>query len=112
MLLADPGDDITASFNVVGMMHGSSVTQEFSVFCFVFQLLNTLKECLLSFLTLTIWMFHIEKKFCSSGGNYHPKTTLRSPALNNHFESDDEIAGNEVPCSGITVTLLGATRTI
>ena len=54
MLLADPGDGITTSANDVGMMHGSTVTPELSVFCFIFQLLNMLKECLLSFLTVTI----------------------------------------------------------
>ena len=61
MLLADPGDGITSANNV-GMMHGFTVTPELlSVFCFIFQLLNMPKECLLSF--LTIWTFHIVKVF-------------------------------------------------
>ena len=62
MLLVDPGDGITSAIDV-GMMHGFTVTPELSVFCFIFQLLNTLKEYLLSFLTVTIWTFHIVKVF-------------------------------------------------
>ena len=54
MVLADPGDGTTTSAIDVGMMHGFTVTLELSVFCFIFQLLNVLKECHLSFLTVTI----------------------------------------------------------
>ena len=66
MLLVDPCDGIATSANDVGKikLHGFSVTPELSVFCFFFQLFNTLKECLLSFLTVTDWTFHMEKVFC------------------------------------------------
>ena len=62
MLLVDPGDSITTSTNDEGIMHGPTVTLELSIFCFIFQLLNTLKECLLSFLTVTILMFRIAQE--------------------------------------------------
>ena len=49
-------DGITTSANDVGMMHGFTVTRELFVFSFIFQILNnTHKECLLGFLTITIW---------------------------------------------------------
>ena len=112
MFLADPGDGITTSANDLGMMHGFTVTLKLSIFCFIFQLLNTLKECLLSFLTITILMFNIVKVFLKlRRGNYHPITSIWSPALNNHLESIDETAGNVVFCSCISVTLFGATTT-
>ena len=61
--LQNLGEGITTSATDVGMikLRGFTVTQELSVFCFIFQLLNALKECLLSFLTVTNWTFHIEK---------------------------------------------------
>ena len=65
MLLADPGNGITTSTNDVGMMHGFNVTPDLSVFCFILQLLNMIKECLLSFFTVTIWTVHVLKTFYS-----------------------------------------------
>ena len=97
----------------MGMMHGFTVTPELSVICFIFQLLNTLKECLLSFLTVTSWTFHTVKVFVLlRRGNYHPSTTIWSPALNSQYDSVSEMAANVVLCSCITVTLFGATKTI
>ena len=63
--LQNLGEGITTSATDVGMIkfHGFNVTLEPSVFCFILKLLNALKECHVSLLRVTNWIFRIEKGF-------------------------------------------------
>ena len=65
VLFVDPGDGITRRTNDVGtikfiVMIKFIVTPKLSVFCLILRLLNMLKECLLTFLTVTNWIFDIK----------------------------------------------------